>query len=588
MTRIRNPRPSDANLEEADPRVDETGLCACSVDRVGVSPIICTAMCSVAREGVPAVRSVVPTSVVRTAPSSMTRNYGFNQPSGLYGPLSFGEFTCDATKRIETLASYSFKRKEKTKANVLIDVTYKGWVFFPALNGKAVAGPIVLISHGQVFQNPVDLYKMGYSYLAKCLSSNGMVVVSIDTGVSEKDKANGINNNPGLRAEKFLVHINNIISEIKLQKGVDLQGQPLVLIGHSQGGEGAVIAADKVQKGFGGSFTVVEAVVALAPRFSPLEFTYETFFSKSLLVMHGSLDLDQWDNQGIRLYNFANAMAYKGLVWIKGGSHAGFIDSALPSSAVDGNTFFLQGGDSKLKISQTLQNWLTRVYVIEFLRWRVGKNPANPTVLRGLQLPSKQGAPPVPPNTADVTLQPPLFSDGVVDFFFKNTALSAVGFTTAQGPVVLSQVCSSCVSTEIGYRLKWELAKTEIPPSIRFILQNPAPSPLLTKSLAFNAVLVVDSDLNLMIEPLFAKVSLTAKGKPTSSIVTVRIADSQRLETKTNVNISKSVLCTVIIPFFNFPGMNNSFLEELRAVNIRLDTQKKGDILLTIPRISMA
>lgn len=599
MARLRNLPPSGENLEDG-PQVDGTRLCPCSVARAGETPVTCKAMCSVAGKG----RSVVPTSIVRAPPSSMVTDsnirteivprgkwegpLGFRQPSGLYGALSFGEFTCDATKRVETLASYSFVRKEKTMANAVIDVTYRGWVFFPALNGKPVAGPVVIVTHGQVFNGTADHYKTGYSYLAKCLASNGMVVVSIDTTASSKDKANGVINNPGLRAEKFLVHINNIVSEIKLQKGVDLTGQPLVLIGHSQGGEGAVIAADRVQKGFGGSFSIVEAVVALAPRFSPQDFSYGKSFSKSLLVMHGSLDLDQWDNSGIRLYNFASAMAYKGLVWIFGGSHAGFIDSILGSSASDGTLLVPEGADGKLKIHQVLQNWLTRIYVIEFLRWRVGKNPTNPIVLRGIQLPSKQGQPSIPPNSADVTLQPPLFSDGVVDFFFNNMAVTA-GFTSAQGPGGLSQVCSSCVSTEIGYRLKWKLGATEVPPSTRFTIQNLPPSPLLLKSLIFNAVRVVDSALNIMSEPVFAKVSLAAKGKPASSVLTVRIADSQRLETTSgDTNLSKSVLCTVTIPFFNFPGMTNGFLDELVSVNIKFDTQKTGDILLTTPRISMA
>jgi predicted esterase len=499
----------------------------------------------------------------------------------------FGEFTCDSSKRFEAAPDYQFERIEAI-GQLLLKVQYRGLVFFPAVAGKAVAGPIVFLCHGQgLGGTPDKFYATAFLYLMRCLASNGMVAISIET---ETAKVKG-NNTPGTRAEALITHLKNVIKEIKLQKGVDLQGQQLVLLGHSQGGEAVAIAADAVRKGLIADFKTVKAVVSLAPRFTPATFTYAPKFAESFLVIHGSHDLDLFDSSGIKLYEFADkTMVYKGLVWILGGTHAGFIDSTLKASSIDSSSNFLTGGDLMTVIGAATQNWLASVYVLEFLRWRLGLQGV-PAIMRGFFLPSKQNQPPVPPSTHDVTLQPPLFADSSSKEVRFNDLAVTSGFSAAQGPVDVSKVCTTSVNRDLGYRLRWDLGN-DVSPFIRFSLAGQAPMQLLKKSILFNAVRVVDSpDFNVMTDPLFLKVSLGAKGLPPSVAVSIRIPDSLPMTTVTNgqiKNLSKTVMCTINIILGSFPGMTDLFLNNLSSVTISVSSgAKRGDILLATPRISL-
>lgn len=529
-------------------------------------------------------RSIVTYSTRSSRPDASAR-YGLTtvppDASGL-----FGEFTCDSSVRFEGAPEYSFERVEII-GPLFLNVKYRGWVFFPAVSGKPVAGPIVFLCHGQGLDGtPPGFYSKAYLYLMKCLASNGMVAISIET---ETKKSQG-KFNPGTRADAILTHLKNVVKEIKLQKGVDLQGQQLVLLGHSQGGEAVVIAADAVRKGLVPDFKTVKAVVALAPRFTPTTFSYAPKFGDSFLVIHGSHDLDMRDGTGIKLYEFADkTMTYKGLVWVLGGTHSGFLDASLAASKVDSATDFHTAEDVLTRIAPVTQNWVTTVYVLDFLRWRLGLKGTH-LILRGFFLPSKEGQPPVPPQSSDVTLQPPLFSDASPkESRFSDLAVTS-GFTSAQGPAVVSKICTTSANLDVGYRLKWELGKNGAP-FIRFVFAGQPPAQLLGKSLLFNAARVVDSDFNVMTDPFSLNVLLGAKGMPSSKAVKIRIPDSLLITTvpkNTSANLSKTVMGTLNILFGAFPGVTSLFLENLSSVTFSFaGTAKTGDVLLATPRISL-
>lgn len=103
---------------------------------------------------------------------------------------------------------------------------------------------------------------------------------------------------------------------------------------------------------------------------------------------------------------------------------------------------------------------------------------------------------------------------------------------------------------------------------------------------------VVDSNLNVMSDPVSVQITLNAKGFPPSQKgVSARIPDNQVLDTNLQnsaVNISKTVLGTTNVVLSLFPGVTPLFLDNLVSVVVSFSTtSKSGDILLGTPRIAL-
>lgn len=469
----------------------------------------------------------------------------------------------------------------------------KARAMFPKANGKPVAAPLVVICHGNGVEGP-NLYTK-FDYLMRCLASNGFAVVSVSVPTGAL---------PDQKIKPFRDHLINMVSLVKTTKGVDLTGQPLIFLGHSQGGVVVEILADEVRTGAIKPFKSVKAVVLLAPYHDLVKFPYANDFTESLLVMLGSLDEDQfW--KGVASYDYANSdkLAFKALVWIHGGYHKGFIQALVkeplfPIGSGGDNMSKLTASDrANLPIYPSAQNWLTVQYVVAFLRWRVLGHSEFAGLLKGDQLPLANS---VLPHVQDNLNQ------GRLKFLtpLNRSRSSNEFFLSAMGPdnwvesadltfplffTWLNALCKTCRNTAKGFVLKWDLSQKANPAITFHVFPGMLPHPLQGKFLCFNAVRVVDSPLNVSDADLLVRVVLSSGGLFSFPNKIVFISPSQRVSEFGGFNLSSTVLHTIRIPFSAFEGATPEFLSKLSGVSILLKESflKKNEILLSEPWISV-
>jgi hypothetical protein len=242
---------------------------------------------------------------------------------------------------------------------------YSKSLFFPQLPSSG----LVLCCHGQIGSIPDDTaYQFIWEFLAKALAVNNFIVASIRHNNVGADKAR----------DQFLEHVEFLLDEKDPVKNpavkFNLQGRPVALIGQSEGGTGAIMAAIRISE-FATSnvLTFVRAVVALAPSTSS---NFQKTYTDALLTLQGTHDGDEPKGAGsLVAYEYALPAESKHFCWIHGANHIRMLDT---KNAVDKFDKFPDDGNTSIKSST--QHLIVQNYVTAFLRWKM----ANATQFRPL------------------------------------------------------------------------------------------------------------------------------------------------------------------------------------------------------------
>lgn len=246
-------------------------------------------------------------------------------------------------------------------------------VFYPPIKtGQEI---VVLFIHGVICVqlNPSILlpvaYKDGYTTLFNCLARNGFVCVSV-----QPDPDNNNQSTQG-RADRMKLVLEDVHIALMENDLGPLTNRSIVLMGHSRGGEAAILAAGLI--GMSNTFDVqIRAVIALAPAAGAPSILPATV--PNFLAIVGTLDADV-RYEGVRGTFFTEITGQatnKYLVGIVGGTHIAAMDSSnelVPSSANCeynlGMNFFQNNFD--FLIPNSSYRAAQARLVSAFLRWKI-------------------------------------------------------------------------------------------------------------------------------------------------------------------------------------------------------------------------
>ena len=186
-------------------------------------------------------------------------------------------------------------------------------VWYPQEKGKF---PLIMMIHGNHFG---DRSEEGYDYLGKELSGKDYIFISIDENFLNSDPFLGSLSGEGeLRARLILEHLRlwqewERDANNKFYGRVDLNN--ITLIGHSKGGEAAVIAAalnEKEQLGF-----KIRNIIQIAPGVEePIKL------QANYLLILGGYDSDRYTFEGKKQYD--KMIGLKSLIYIPYANHVKF------------------------------------------------------------------------------------------------------------------------------------------------------------------------------------------------------------------------------------------------------------------------
>ncbi|WP_372663635.1 alpha/beta hydrolase [Cohnella sp.] len=253
------------------------------------------------------------------------------------------------------------------------ELPLNGRVWMPEGEGPF---PLVLMVHGNHLMEKFS--DEGYGYLGELLASRGIAAISIDenflnysvwTGIPDEDMK--------VRAWLLLKHIQQI-QDFAQQEGSlfydKINFQQLALLGHSRGGQAAVMAADRDRcfKGDDGlpetvSYAV-QAIIALAPTDTTVDKKQTQLKGISYLTLQGAKDSDLVNFYGDRQYwrtaVSGDANAFKASLYIEDANHSQFntewgqSDQAFPAG------LFIR---PKAVLESKQQRQIAKVYVTAFL-----------------------------------------------------------------------------------------------------------------------------------------------------------------------------------------------------------------------------
>jgi dienelactone hydrolase len=219
--------------------------------------------------------------------------------------------------------------------------------------------PLVLILHGNHLME--DFSDNGYAYLGELLASRGFITVSLDENfVNYSAWSGGLSNDMELRSWVMLQHIEEIrelnqLTNNPLSSKVDMNR--IALIGHSRGGQAAVLAADNPD-----IHDDIKAIIAIAPTDRLEDKRYLKMNNINYLVIQGSQDADVSTFTGDRQYERATMTnreyLFKTSLYIEGANHGQFntqwgnMDLTLPTGLFLNKRDILDGDDQR-QIAQT-------------------------------------------------------------------------------------------------------------------------------------------------------------------------------------------------------------------------------------------
>ncbi|MBJ6359963.1 alpha/beta hydrolase family protein [Paenibacillus sp. GCM10012307] len=173
--------------------------------------------------------------------------------------------------------------------------------------------PLVLIIHGN--HNMEDFSDDGYAYLGELLASRGFITVSIDENFANYSAVSGIpSEDYALRAWMIIKHLKQLDEwsddpEHRLYNTINFD--EIGLIGHSRGGQAAVLAAGfddfyeqaSRKEVLTGIQYPIKTVVAIAPTDKKLENNFPELKNINYFVIQGAYDSDVNTFDGDRQYD---------------------------------------------------------------------------------------------------------------------------------------------------------------------------------------------------------------------------------------------------------------------------------------------
>lgn len=226
-----------------------------------------------------------------------------------------------------------------------------GRLWFPQveLDGRTDPVPLVLLAHGNGFRHDE------YQFLVDSLVAHGFAVATLNmadgTGIPE-------------RVDSIKAHLKHLVAS----HGSRFREQ-IGLVGHSRGGEAVVHVANQL---VGSPFTIGSVVVMAPSQLEPFT-VLSPQASRFFLLLYGSHDSDIYGEviedqplvSPVGLYDgtftHERSSHHKSMIFIHGGSHAGFSD-------IDEVDAFDDGGEVAY-VPPREQRLLARAFIAQFLRW---------------------------------------------------------------------------------------------------------------------------------------------------------------------------------------------------------------------------
>jgi len=243
--------------------------------------------------------------------------------------------------------------------------------------------PLVLIMHGN--HQMADYSDEGYAYLGELLASRGYLAVSVDANFLNHSTWEGNlgdnGQNIAVRAWLLLQHLREIDS-LSQTSGNPFSGKAdmerIALIGHSRGGQAAVLAAGfddffagerhadiRIGYDFG-----IDAVIALAPTDFPVDDRSVPAANVHYLLLQGSNDADVTNYSGDRQFGRVSydsgldRFFVKASLYIGGANHGQFNDDWERRDVAYPTAWLLNGNQL---LSGEEQRQIAKVYVSAFL-----------------------------------------------------------------------------------------------------------------------------------------------------------------------------------------------------------------------------
>jgi dienelactone hydrolase len=258
-----------------------------------------------------------------------------------------------------------------------------GRVWMPYGGPEEGPYPLVLIMHGN--HQMADYSDDGYAYLGELLASRGYLTVSVDANFLNHSTWEGNLGDNGenitVRAWLLLQHLREIES-LSQTAGNPFSGKAdmerIALIGHSRGGQAAVLAAGfddffagerhagiRIGRNFG-----IDAVVALAPTDFPVDGRYVPAANVHYLLLQGSNDADVTSFSGDRQFGRIShdpgldRFFVKASLYIGGANHGQFNEDWERRDVAYPTAWLLNG---RALLSGEEQRQIAKVYVSAFL-----------------------------------------------------------------------------------------------------------------------------------------------------------------------------------------------------------------------------
>lgn len=247
----------------------------------------------------------------------------------------------------------------------------RGRVYYKV--GLSHSNGLVLMCHGKVGDKPEsEMHQKCFNILGRTLALAGYVAISIyHVSTNGSDTA----------SNEFIANILYFMENFG--GWFDLQGKPLVLIGHSEGGKGAFKAAYRISKKMEVApyFTKVRAIVGLAPAEGIGEDDEPWWIGvcDRVFFLQGTHDGDPNTCRAgsLALYNVID-VPQKYFMWTHGCRHQNFIEHLFEAHESDGD---LCSGNLNYDINTIVhkgaQLLITSHYVAMFIMHHVGGGGAQ-------------------------------------------------------------------------------------------------------------------------------------------------------------------------------------------------------------------
>ncbi len=514
------------------------------------------------RFGPSSVCSQFPNSIINFVPKNVIVRPAdisdYKKPLPPVVPLLPDSSTVDMVKTGMLMPEPYEKKNTTTKGLLWFDD-----VIFPTKKG------LVILCHGQATGGS---YKTYFAYLGNCLAANGFLVAGIAHGQGSNTAADEI--------------IANVVFLQEHAKKHGAFGKPLALIGQSEGGNGAIIAGQRIRDlEIAQFYSRVEAIVALAPSIK-LDTSHDVKLTRhstsALLTLQGTHDLDQPIGGESLMHHLWSLASFRCFGWIHGANHSNF----LQAGTLDGATGVEKGPNFGVgKIAAQTQWLITQNYATMFLLWRLGKQAEFKDIFVGTRIvdwkANGDSAVQADINMGEIRILPRYDTAGRVLLGPLPSAVKFTGFSTISkyAPLNSLGIFSLIKDFTSGFVVTWNRKPFTPPPRIAVACD---PSLLTFVAIEFEAILLAEHTLNAKLPMAITVHASLVHADGVSLFAPGLIEPSLTVDAEKRGNsLSRSMLSTVKIPIGHF-GLTVAQLSKVHTFRLSFDASPPtGAIAIT-------